>query len=428
MTQRDLEKLLQDPSLRREVEQGLFNDPKIWLSEEEQSLGESEQAVLKQRRKAELRGRVMERAQEESEIPRRKSRRMPRVPRSVSIAAACVAALLLFFAVVPTGTTTAANFFAKIARKVTGYVVIESEGEAPPNVVKPDETKISGVDGFTFVQYQTLAALMEKTGLDPVVLTAGYADIVDIAYEEQEGEYREIVIAYELADDVYITTTQHWEKGVHAQKPKKSEKREILGGVIAYAGYEDDYQVAAADIESSRFGVTAPKGVDFDAVLNGLAYGSAVDAAAFAVKPPEYSPSTLEPECYNSLTEFSKQNGIWPVALKDGFAAVTDVEYYVSRVAGNTVCAAYDAEGGWVCINQKFGYTDGMVTTMNDETYFETTILDGVTIHCSVDAVDGSTAGVAALPDSVLMVIAQKGVNFDAVLENLVATAPEGKH
>lgn len=428
MTQRDLKKLLQDPSLRREVEQGLFSDPKIWLSEEEQSLGDRERAILKQQRKAQLRDRVMERVQEGSKLPSKKFKRMSRVPRAVSVAAACVAVLLLFFAVVPMGTTTAANFFSKIVRKVAGYVVIESDGEAPPNVVKPDESKISGVDGFTFVQCQTLAALMEKSGLDPVVLTTGYAAIANIAYEAQEGEYQEIIIAYELAGGGFMNTSQHWEKGIHAEKPIISEKREILNGITAYTGHDNDGYEATADIESSRFSIFVPDGVDFDAVLNGLSYGSALDAAAFAVKPPEHSNSATEPEHYASLEEFSNLNGIWPVALKDGFATVTKVEYYVSIVAGNTLFTYYNAEKGWVGICQMYGYTDGMVATMNDETYFETTILDGIPLHGSVDAMDGTTTGVAALDDSVLMVTTEKGVDFAAVLENFIVTSPKDKH
>ena len=428
MTQRDLRKLLQDPSLRREVEQGLFSDPKIWLSEEEQSLGDREQAMLKQRRKAQLRDRVMERIQEGSKLSGKKLKRMSRVPRAVSVAAACVAALLLFFTVAPMGTTTAANFFSKIVRKVTGYVVIESDGEAPPNVVKPDENKISGVDGFTFVQCQTLSALMEKSGLDPVVLTTGYTAIANVAYEAQEGEYQEIIIAYELADGGFMNTSQRWEKGIHAEKPIMSEKREILNGITAYTGMDDDGYEATAEIESSRFSIAAPKGVDFNAVLNGLSYGSALDAAAFAVKLPEGSSVKNEPEHYASLEEFSSQNGIWPVALKNGFATVTKVEYYVSAVAGNTLFTYYNAEKGWVGICQMYGYTDGMTTTMNDETYFETIILDGIPIYCSVDAVDGTTSGVAALDDSVLMITTEKGVDFTDVLKNLIVTSPEDKH
>ncbi len=423
MTQRDLKKMLQDPSLRREVEQGLFSDPKLWLSEEEQSLSAGEQTALKQQRKAELRERVMQRVQEADELSDRRYWRMSRVPRVISVAAACVAVILLVFTAVPMGTTTAANFFSKIVRKVAGYVVIDSDGEAPPNVVKPDETKISGVDGFTFVRCQTLAALMEKSGLNPVLLTTGYTAIADIAYEAQEGEYQEIIIAYELADGGFMNTSQRWEKGIHAEKSIMSEKRKILDGITAYTQMSGDGYKMTAEVESSRFSLVAPKGVDFDEVLNGLSYGSALDAAAFAVKPPENASVDREPERYASLEEFSEQNGIWPVALKE-YAAIKEVKLY-SRPTGDTLYTTYDTKDGWVVLIQMYGYTDGMATTMNDETYFETTILDGVPIYCSVDTSDGTTTGVAAFEDSVLLVTTEKGVDFTSVLETLMVTAPE---
>lgn len=417
--------MLQDPSLRREVEQGLFNDPGLWLAAEEQMLSDRDQAELKQQKKAEMKKRVMERVQEKSELPLERLKRTIRVPRSVSVAAACLIALLLFFVAVPAGTTTAANFFAKIVRKVTGYVVIESDGEAPPNIVKPNESKISGVDGFTFIQCQTISALMEKSELDPVVLTTGYTAIANIAYEAQEGEYQEIIIAYELADGGFMNTSQHWEKGIHAEKPFFSEKREILDGITAYTEIDDDGYEATAEIESSRFSIIAPKGVDFDAVLNGLSYGSALDAAAFAVKPPEGSSVKNEPEYYSSLEEFSRKNGIWPLALKDEFAVIKDVKLYTGRPTGDTLYTHYDSKDGWIGIFQMYGYMDGMTATMNDETYFETTILDGIPIYCSVDAVDGTTSGIAALDDSALMITTEKGVDFNAVLKNLIVTSPQ---
>jgi hypothetical protein len=62
----------------------------------------------------------------------------------------------------------ATSFFNMVARKVTGHIVIENVGEAPPNVVKPVKTKISGVDGYRIDSFMDFGEMMEKTGLTPL--------------------------------------------------------------------------------------------------------------------------------------------------------------------------------------------------------------------------------------------------------------------
>jgi hypothetical protein len=180
-----------------------------------------------------------------------------------------------------------------------------------------------------------------------------------------------------------------------------------------------------ARLSSSRFGIVAPIELNFDALLQDLALGSQIDARQFVVTLPEPTESTQEIITYNSVEEFSAENGLWPVVLNGDFAQLETVEFYPSKFAGDLVSLQYAVEGGKVWLLQRWGYIDGMVATMEDTTYFETTILGGYTLHGSVDAIDGVTSGIAVVDESVLMLSAEKGVDYTAVLDSLTLTVPE---
>lgn len=428
-----MEKLLKDAAVQQEMEHGLLGDPGLWLTDEEMAnldAGQLERRAAE--RKAELKRRVLVRlAAEDSGVQPRERLKWPRPSyrlRSAVIVAICVLVIAAFFTLEPAGRTMATSFFNMVARKVTGHIVIENVGEAPPNVVKPVKTKISGVDGYRIDSFMDFGEMMEKTGLDPVVLTSGYDSILDIMGETEPGWGYELVVSYALpGEDRYITTTQHWEGDMDLEFPPNSDTCTILGGTEIHCSVTDDdaYTVGVARLSSSRFGIVAPIELNFDALLQDLALGSQIDARQFVVTLPEPTESTQEIITYNSVEEFSAENGLWPVVLSGDFAQLETVEFYPSKFAGDLVALQYAMEGGKVWLLQRWGYIDGMVATMEDTTYFETTILGGYTLHGSVDAIDGVTSGIAVVDESVLMLSAEKGVDYTAVLDSLTLTVPE---
>ena len=433
MTQRELEKLLKDTTVQKEMEQGLLGDPGLWLTEEEVTnldAGRLERRITEL--KAESKRSVLARlAAEDSGLQPSKRLIWLRPSyrlRPAAIIAICVLIIAAFFTLVPAGRTMATSFLNMVVRKVTGHIVIENVGEVPPNVVKSVKTKISGVDGYRVDSFMDFGEMMEKTDFDPVILTSGYESILTIVGETEPGWGYELVVTYVLpGEDRYITTTQHWEGDMDIEILANSYTRTVLGGTEIHCGVTDDdaYTIGVARLSSSRFGVVAPKELSLDALLQDLALGSQIDARQFVVTLPEPTESTQETITYNSVEEFSAENGLWPVVLNSDFARLETVEFYPSEFAGDLVSLQYAVEGGKVWLLQRWGYVDGMVATMEDTTYFETTILGGYTLHGSVDAIDGVTSGIAVVDESVLMLSAEKGVDYTAVLNSLAFTTPE---
>jgi|GEM_PF-6127642 len=429
MKKRELIELLRDPSVLRDLEHGLVGDPALWMKEGE--AGAQDPKAQKAEIQADLKRRVLARAQAQAPCTPRRAYPRTRARALRYIAAALVLALILvgFFTLVPQGRTLASSLGNLIARKVTGHVIIESvDGQTPPGVLKSSGMKVSGVDGFEMHSYFSVDEYIEKTGRHPVVLTGGYDTIEMITDETDPEAGYTLMIAYAAPGGGYISTSQVWQ-GVRPEILPDSFEREALGGTM-YCEVTEDSMFTCGWVRLSDecvFHIAAPYEMNFDLLLPQLAQSADIDTRAYTVTLPTPDPNQPQQErrVYASIEEFMQDTGRLPVTLEKDFATPFSVEYYPSEYAPNTVCAQYTVEGHTVTVIEQWGNVDGMVASMEDSTYFETTVLGKYTMRASVDVQDGSTAGVAVLDNTVLTVFTEKGLALTDVLPHLVQTQPK---
>ncbi len=428
MTQRELEKLLKRPEVLQELEQSLFGDPALWLSPEE--LGEGGCAEEQKRQKqSRLKAQVMRRAlaappEEAYKAPRRC---MGARALQWSATAACVALLGCYIAFYPQAKSLATAHDERVARKVEGHVIIEDAGDAQQeNGLKSMGMRVSGVDGFEMYSYDSIDEYIKKTGRDPVLLTGGYEKIVSISDELDPDRGYTLMVAYELESGEYISTSQLYSETIEETIFADSYERTILDGKTMFCRVEDDssgtYGLARLASDCSFF-LYVPYAEQFDPYLDQLAYASASDTSAFVIPPPEPaseedSGSSLEETPYATFEEFSRETGLWPVILDEAYAKPASIRF-LSTVAMKTISVEYKKDGHSIYAFQNFDATGGSAYMMEDETYFTTELLGEYTMHCSVDTHDGSTAGVALVKGSSFFVIADKGIDFEEMLQQL---------
>lgn len=429
MTDRELENLLREPDTLHELERAV-GDPSLWLGEDA-GLSEQDRLARKQELQHQIREAAFARLNEQ---PRRGERTpLPRRALRYFAAAAAIVLLLLagVFALLPQGKAMAAALGELISRKVTGHVVVESAGSPPPGVVQSSGMRISGVDGFEMNAYQSLDEYIQKTGLHPVVLTGGYRTLEQITDETdpEAGSYT-LMIVYTTPDGGYITTNQVWKKNATPYIVPNSFERQALG-LTFYCNVSEDSMFTSGSAllaEDCVFHLTAPYEMNYDALLPQLAYSETVDTRAYTIVLPTPDPNQPQQEkhSYRTPEEFMQDTG-YSVAALDGFGLPENVDYFPSDYAPQTVYVIYNMDGHRVYIYLQWGNVDGMVMSMEDSTYFETTVLGDYTMRASVDKKDGSAAGIATLDHAVLSVFAEKGVDFQDVLSHLVLLKPENR-
>ena len=425
MTQRELEKLLKRPEVLQELEQSLFGDPVLWLSPEEIEAGgcAEEQKRQKERLlKAQVMRRVFDAQQETAyKAPRR---RMGTRALQWSAAAACVMLLGCYIAFYPQAKSLATAHGERVARKVEGHVIIEEAvDEQPQNGLKYTGMRVSGVDGFEMHSYDSIGEYIEKTGRDPVLLTGGYEKIVSISDELDPDRGYTLMVAHELSSGAYISTSQFYSETIEDTIFADSYERTILGDKTMFCRVEDDstgtYGLARLAADCSLF-LYVPYEEQFDRYLEQLAFASTLDTSAFVIPPPEPvsgedSGSSLEETSYATFEEFSRETGLWPVILDEGYAKPASIRF-LSSVAMKTLSVEYKKDGHSIYAFQDFDAMGGSAYMMEDETYFATELLGEYTMHCSVDTHDGSAAGVALVKGSSFFVIAEKGIDFMEML------------
>ena len=430
MTEKELENLLRDPAVRHDLGR-VVGDPLLWLEQDKLPQNEEERLSLAGEIKGQLKARVLEKLAEDApRVQQRMLRRHGHMARYVLTAAAAVALLFTaFFMLLPQGRTMASALGALVTRKVTGHVVVESAGDPPPGVIKSSGMRISGVDGYEMNAYQSLDEYIQKTGRRPVVLTGGYRTVEQISDETdpETGSYT-LMIVYVAPNGGYITTNQVWKKDAAPYIVPNSFERQTLGKTM-YCTVDEDSTFTTGSMQLAQdcvFYLAVPYEMNFDTFLPQLAWSDEIDTRAFAITLPTPDPNQPQQErrTYQTLEAFIKDAGYYPVALENGYGALTKVEYYPSTYAPQTMVSIYKVDGHEVTIILQWGNVDGMVMSMEDSTYFETKVLGDYTMRASVDKKDGSTAGIVTLDHAVLSVFAEKDADFQDIVAHLIQMKP----
>ncbi|HWR23837.1 MAG TPA: hypothetical protein VN366_10235 [Feifaniaceae bacterium] len=441
MTQRELEKLLKNPEVLQELEQSLFGDPLLWAPPEEVEAAKSAEELLKQKRlqiKEQAARRVMQEgvAQARRAAPRGHAHRQA---LQWAAAAVGVAALVCYIAFYPQNASLATSYDEKVARKEeNGCVIIESV-ETPPNVLKSCGMRISGVDGFEMYSYGSIDEYIEKTGRDPVLVTGGYERIAHISDELDPDLGYTLMIAYELPGDRYISTSQFYADDAKEIIFPDGYERTVLNGKTMHCRVEDDSTSTNGSVRLSGgcvFYISVPYEEQLDLYLGGLKFASELsDTSSFFVPPPEPMPEDPGEELqedgrprdisYDTFEDLSRDSGYWPMVLKEGFAKPVSIELHRTRATGDMISVLYEKDGLEIVAFQRYGFMDGTVYFLEEETYFTTEVLGDYTFHCSVDLHDGSAAGVGVVKDTAFFIITEKGIDFEETLKNLYIMKPK---
>ena len=439
MTQRELEKLLKKPEVLQELERGLFGDPLLWAPPAEVKAARSADELLRQKR-LQVKEQAARRAIQEGMAQAMQAVPMRRVYKRAlqwSVAAACVAVLACYIVLFPKEESLATSYDEKVVRKEEGCVIIESV-ETPPNVLKSSGMQISGVDGFEMYSYMSIDEYIEKTGRDPVLLTGGYEKIVNISDELDPNRGYTLMIAYELPGDRYISTSQFYADDAKEVIFPDGYERTALNGRTMHCRVEDDSTSTSASVRLSDnciFYMFLPYEEQLDPYLGKLVFASEIDTSSFVVPPPEPMPENAGEEIqddgrprdipYNTFEELSRDTGYWPMVLDESFAKPVSIELHRSRAMGDNISVIYEKDGHEIVAFQRYGFIDGAVYFLEEETYYTTKVLGKYTFHCSVDLIDGSAAGVGVVNDTAYFIIAQKGVDFNEALKHLYIMKPK---
>ncbi len=440
MTQRELEKLLKNPEVLQELERGLFGDPLLWASPAELKAAKSAEELLRQKQ-LQIKEQATRRVMQEGVVQARQAVPMRRAYKRAlqwSVAAACVAVLACYIALYPQNASLATSYDEKVARKEEGCVIIESV-ETPPNVLKSSGMQISGVNGFEMYAYTSIDEYIEKTGRDPVLLTGGYEKVVTISDELDPNRGYTLMIAYELPSGQYISTSQFYADDAKEMIFPDGYERTVLNGRTMHCRVEDDSTSVGGSVRLSEdciFYISMPYEEQFDPYLNRLVFASELgDTSSFVVPPPEPMPENAGEEIqedgkprdisYNTFLELSRDTGYWPMVLDEGFAKPVSIELHRPRATGNTISTLYEKDGLEIVAFQQYGFMDGAVYFLEEETYYTAKVLGKYTFHCSVDLIDGSAAGVGVVNDTAFFIIAEKGVDFSEVLKHLYIMKPK---
>lgn len=435
MTQRELEKLLKNPEVLRELEQGLFGDPALWASPAELQAAQSAEEFLARKRlqiKEQVMRRMTETGEERRAIP---PRRTGKRALQWSVAAACVAVLACYIAFYPQNKSLATSYDEKVLRKAEGCVIIESVEEAQPDGQNYSGMRVSGADGFEMYSYSSIDEYIEKTGREPVLLTGGYEKIVSIFGELDPNRGYTLMVDYELPGERYISTSQFYAEDAKEMIFPDGYERTVLGGKTMHCRVEDDSTSVWGSVRLSKdciFFISMPYEEQFDPYLDRLAFASTLDTSLFVVAPIETSPqpdSAGDPEWgpkeahYDTFADYSRDTGYWPVVLHEAYAKPVSIKFFTT-IATKTLSVIYEKDGHEIYAFQDYRSMGGGAYMMEDQTYFTTEILGGYTMHCSVDLHDGSSAGVALVKDTPFFIIAEKGIDFEEMLTNLRMTTP----
>ena len=128
---------------------------------------------------------------------------------------------------------------------------------------------------------------------------------------------------------------------------------------------------------------------------------------------------------YETFEEYVQDTGNWPLVLDEGYVKPVSIEFHTFRAIGDMFSVIYEKDGNKIYAFQEYGFMDGTVYTMEDTTYFTTKVLGDYTFHCSVDLIDGSTAGVGVVNGTAFFVIAEKGIDFKEMLKHLYILSPQ---
>ena len=126
-----------------------------------------------------------------------------------------------------------------------------------------------------------------------------------------------------------------------------------------------------------------------------------------------------DPVHYDSIAAFEEAYQLDAFSLESDQLTLAEVYETDHMFSGKTLRSNYlDQNGGAINVMEQWYTGDGSSTASNSE-FLERTVLDGRTMHYTIDAVDGSFSGIVLLDHTVLTVYADSSVNLDFVWQLL---------
>lgn len=126
-----------------------------------------------------------------------------------------------------------------------------------------------------------------------------------------------------------------------------------------------------------------------------------------------------DPVYYASIADFEQSYQLDAFSLESDQLALVEVSETDHMFTGKTLRSNYqDQNGGAINVTEQWYTGDGNTTNSNSD-FLEHTVLDGRTMHYTIDAVDGSFSGIVLLDHTILTVYADASVSLDFVWELL---------
>lgn len=126
-----------------------------------------------------------------------------------------------------------------------------------------------------------------------------------------------------------------------------------------------------------------------------------------------------DPVYYDSIAAFEEAYQLDAFSLESDQLTLVEVYETDHMFNGKTLRSNYlDQNGGAINVMEQWYTGDGSSTASNSE-FLERTVLDGRTMHYSIDAVDGSFSGIVLLDHSILTVYADASIDLDFVWQLL---------
>jgi len=126
-----------------------------------------------------------------------------------------------------------------------------------------------------------------------------------------------------------------------------------------------------------------------------------------------------DPVYYDSIAAFEQVYNLDAFALESDQLTLVELYEKDHLFTGKTLYSCYrDANGAAINVREQWYTGDGSSTASNSE-FVEHEVLDGRTMHYTIDAVDGSFSGIVLLDSTVLTIYADAGVDLDFIWQLL---------
>ena len=126
-----------------------------------------------------------------------------------------------------------------------------------------------------------------------------------------------------------------------------------------------------------------------------------------------------DPVYFDSIADFEQTYQLDAFSFESDQLTLVEVYETNHMFTGKTLRSNYlDQNGGAVNVSEQWYTGDGNTTSSNSD-FLEHTVLDGRTMHYTIDAVDGSFSGIVLLDHTILTVYADASVSLDFVWELL---------